>query len=156
MAAFRETSIKSHVCCPLRTQRKNIKGVGGEKKKSGKISSNKHRDRTATARGPEKSRGPGSSTKEQARPLRVPSHPGLSAPSAAAGLPLSSAPTPGGLPGPPGPGVGRSAWLGCRLLQLVKMPACPSCGKESLSAAGDRELNPGTLKLTVGGKSSRA
>lgn len=40
--------------------------------------------------------------------------------------------------------------------QLVKMPACSSCGKGSLSVAVDRDLNPGTLKLTVGGKSSRA
>lgn len=66
MAAFREASIK--------IVKKNKKGRGA-KKKSGKPSPNKHRDRTATARGPEKSRGPGSSTKDGARRLRMKSLP---------------------------------------------------------------------------------
>lgn len=101
IAAFRETSIQrvtpaAHCVC------KGKKRKGGVKNKNGKTSLNKHRDRTATARGPEMSRGPGSSTKDGTRPLRVPSHPGLSAPSAAVGSPPSRPSR-----WSPGPRIGR-------------------------------------------------
>lgn len=155
MAAFRETTIKritpaAHCVC----KEKKKRGGALKKNKGGKTSLNKHWDGTATARGPEMSRGPGSSTKNRTRPLRAPSHAGLSAASAAVGLP----------PLHPLQVVAprrRGRELGAPLrpqgsFQLVKMPACPSCGKGSLSVAVDRDLNPGTLKLTVGGKSSRA
>lgn len=81
-AACGEPSIKRVTPAPL-CVRKEGEG-GGEKqgKKKKKNSPNKHWDRTATARGPEKSRGPGSSTKDGAGPLPAPSHPGLSVPSA--------------------------------------------------------------------------
>lgn len=85
-------------------------------------------------------------------------------------IPAFLSPPPGVLPPPRGwsrPGRAPSAsGTGSRFPELgcgrwarparEKMPARPPCGSASPSAAVDRELSPGTLKLTVGGKSSGA
>lgn len=147
---------KSHACCPLRPQRKK-RGRGAAKKKAEKPLQTNIGIARLLPEVPRSQEVPGAAQRtgqDRCESLPIP----------ASLLPpprRSCPPTPGGRPGPPGPpgplgpAAERSA-AAARLLQLVKMPACLSCGKGSLSAPADRDLNPGTLKLTVGGKSSRA
>lgn len=109
---------KSHACCPSRTQRKKKKkNSGGRKKKAEKPLQTNIGIARLLPEVPRSQEVPGAAQRTGARPLRVPSHPGLSAaPSAAAGLPAfpptpqAVAPGPPGPPGPlgpPGPGAGR-------------------------------------------------
>lgn len=144
---------KSHACCPLRMQRKKKKEREALRKKrknlskqtSGshgycqrsrdvKRSREQHKGRDKTAESPFPSRPFCSLRRGGIAPLRTLQ---VVAPGRRArGLDVPLRPQ--------------------GSFQLVKMPACPSCGKGSLSVAVDRNLNPGTLELTVGGKSSRA
>lgn len=157
-AACREPSIKRVTPAPL-CVRKEGEGGGG---KQGKKKKKTLQTNTGIARllpeVPRSQEVPGAAQRtgqDRCQPLPIPAS--LSPPPGVLPPPRGRS-RPGRAPGASGTG---SRLPGARLRPVgssrsVKTPACPPCGGASPSAAVDRELSPGTLKLTVGGKSSGA